>query len=199
MNKNEILESLRQQAVKFHQALIDGKVYVKNIDKQEFLFRIDKLVDDNAERIVENVEGLELSTLALPVNLLYVLEDVLPFAIWDYEFGYDGFFDDLNKLFSKTSHIVEWGYDSEASQLKYSLDNQTWTINNLEHTAEVDPEIYSEILDNINNYLQKQDEILYAAVTGDQTGLLILVPSNSLENLKDFLISNDDPRASMFY
>jgi hypothetical protein len=63
----------------------------------------------------------------------------------------------------------------------------------------VDFEVYEKIMGPLNDTLTEQGEVLYDAVTGDQTGLLILMPSTSPRIIKDFFIEVHDPRAELFY
>lgn len=199
MSYNEVLEALRAHALKFHKALVKGKIYTTNLKKEEFFDRICAELSGTARYIVEHNGDLELHKLNLPVSLRNELEDVLAYANWDYEACYDGFFDDLTRLFSRSAHAFKWEYDPGSSQLIYALDGHSWTIDNLRLRAEVDFEVYEKIMSPLNDALKEHGQVLYDAVTGDQTGLLILMPSASPGIIKDFFIEVHDPRAEIFY
>ena len=199
MNYSEILGQLHDHARDFHQVLISGNIYTTNIEEKFFLSRVKDELSRIANYTIENNGDLEVYKLNLPVWLINKLSDVVSYSIWDYEFCYDGFFDGLAELFKKTKFKFKWQYDKTTLQLEYSLDNHSWVIENLHLSNEVDFEIYNNILNQVNTYLNKQGFVLYEAVTGDQTGLMIFIPIDSPEIIKDFLISIDDSRASKFY
>jgi hypothetical protein len=199
MDENSIRNELRNHALKFHQALVDGKICIKQIDPEDFLTRIADDLSLTTKYVMQKNDELEFYKLSMPVIFLYNLQDILAFSNWDYEFCYDGFFNDLNQLFSQTKHKSEWAYDAKLLQLKYSLDEQVLIFENLALNDEVDPIVYDNILRLVNETLKEQGEILYEATTGDQTGLLVLMPVNAQNLIKDYLISVSDPRAQLFY
>ncbi len=199
MDYQEVINILRDHSLKFHQAMIDGKIYTTQISQEEFLSKVSDELSDTAKRVVENHENIETSKLVLPLSLYFELNDSIAHSQWDYEFCYDGFFNKLTKLFHKTKFNLEWQYDEKALQLKYSLNNHFWAIENLHLKDEVDFEVYDNILNQLNNYLKEHGFVLYESVTGDQTGLMIFMPIDSPEIIKDFLIDVHDSRASVFY
>lgn len=199
MAYKEYRRQLRNHALMFHHALLEGGVYISPLGEKEFLSRIDEEISLCAKNIEKNIEDLELALLGLPVELIMAVDDVVPCANWDYESGYKGFFEDLDELFSKINWKVDWEHEPATSTLKLTLNNQTWSIENVKHIAEVDGEVYSQIMDHLNSALNKHGKELYEAVTGDQTGLLVLIPTSAREMLADYLISGNDPRAMSFY
>lgn len=199
MAYKEYRSQLRNHALRFHHALLEGGVYISPLGEKEFLSRIDEEISLCAKNIEKNIEDLELALLGLPVDLIMAVDDVVPCANWDYESGYKGFFEDLDDLFSKINWKVDWEHEPATSTLKFTLNNQTWSIENVKHIAEVDGDVYAQIMEHLNSALSNHEKELYEAVTGDQTGLLVLIPIRARELLADYLISGSDPRATSFY
>jgi hypothetical protein len=199
MEYSEVFETLKQHALNFHHVLKQGRVYSAEITETEFLARVDDRLSGRAKNVVQGIEGFELTRLSLPVGLIYSLFEVVPVATWDYEFSYARFFQDLEKLFSRTRYSFSWAYDARQSELHYSLDDQTWSIENLALTEDLDPIVYLEIHQKLSDYLSGRGQLLYDATTGDQTGMLILVPAGAATMLADYLIAVDDPRSEWFY
>ena len=199
MDYPKVLTALQQRALSFHRALEEGELYSAKISEAEFLERVDDPLSRRAKNVVQGIEELPLTLLSLPVGLVYSLLDLLPAITWDYEFGYEDLLGELKTLFDKASQRFSWEYDLERSILDYALNNHSWSMTDLTLHDEVDPLNYLEIRDNLSRPLRMLGLTLYDATTGDQTGMLILMPVEAVGMLKDHLISIEDPRAEWFY
>ncbi len=192
MEYTAVVETLKQQALRFHRALVQAHIYPKEISEHEFLQRVEDEVSKRARNVVQGIEDLDLVKVDLPISLLYCLKDIVPVASWDYEFGYEALFQEFERLFVNTRHRFAWSYDEASSILRYALDNQIWVLEGLSPLEEVDWEVYERIRHNMTQHLLRYGETLYDEIgTGDQTIMVVLAPREAVSVLAEYLPKPD--------
>jgi hypothetical protein len=100
MDYVEGVEILRRRSLDFHRALKESGVYCGQVSEADFLERVESHLSQRARNVAQGIEGLRLTLLSLPVGLLYSLLDRVPAMAWDYEFGYEGFFEDAEWFYT---------------------------------------------------------------------------------------------------
>ncbi len=200
MEAVEIRKTLYQRAISFHSILQETEVYHKPVSKDDFVQRTAAVIDRRIQNVINGVEELELTILSLPVGLLYQLSDVVPVVTWDYEFGYNHLFEQLETLFVVSPHIFEWQYNVQERQIQFSIDDVTWNLNDINASDEVNFEdTYGILIGSLSEYLHSRGHCIFEPTTGDQAGTIMLIPVQSVDRLREYLISTDDPRSRWFY
>jgi len=146
-----------------------------------------------AANIIEDIETMETVLRTLSIGLLYNLSDTVLMVTWDSELGGIHFFKKLSSLFQQTPFELEWRYDEEHGNLVFSIDSVTWSVQ-CEDLNSVDlyinPITYSKIDPIVFDYLEQQGWKLYRPFTGDQTGIILMVPISAISELRKYLPLN---------
>ncbi len=199
MEYERALQQLTEHALNFHNALVAGEVYISPLTREEFLNQTQQHLSRTARNIARGSGNFELAHFSLPYFLIFDLKDWLPVTGWDYEFGYEAFLQDLEKLFEKIGRPFSWSYNPTLKLLQYELSDIKWGTLIEKWEYYIDPRIYLEIEGNLTDGLEDQDLTLYDITTGDQTGMLAVIPIAAIPLIQDYWISVQDPRSNWFY
>lgn len=198
MEYQTTLNVLRDHAINFYIAMSEAKAFTKPISQEIYLQTISKELSEYAQRIT-TIKELERAKLWIPHTLLYFLSDFIVFGGWDYECGYEGFFDTLKSMLDQTALRFSWQHDYATDLAQYGFHDHSWEITLPGLYLDVDYEFAGPISNNIEDYLKQHGLSFYYPTTGDQTVSVLLVPLGSDEFLTDYLIKYSDPRSHLFY
>jgi hypothetical protein len=173
-------QALRQHGLELHRVMSDNGVYRRSVSDESFLAYVDATLGEAAGSVGDSKESHELALLSLPIALLHDLHEVVHMMTWDYEFGLDSLFESLAGLFDGSP-----------------LAGQRFSLHALD-SVEVAPGDYTKIVSNLERVLAP-DFKLYEPATGDQSGMMLLIPSRAEAPLRELLIAADDPRAEALY
>jgi hypothetical protein len=206
----DVGHGLRERALELHRILRDGRVYRSPLSTEDFLARVERVVSEEAANVEAGRVDPSLALLAMPVSLLSALGEHVPTMSWDYEFGYEAFFESLGTLLGASGRQFAWGRPQAAGRgsaprpasarepYEYTLDGQTFRLRPADD-AEVHPQDYARILKDLQDALRPNGLMLYDPVTGDQSGVLVLIPRAAEASLRTVLVAANDPRAAEFY
>jgi hypothetical protein len=192
---------LRERALAFHRVLADHSVYSAPVSEQDFMTRVGPTIDETTRLVANGQWNADLELLSLPVSLLDKIGDWVPTISWDYEFGLEGLFEDLGPLFEKAGSSFTWKRvdgAGDGGRYEYTLDGRALAIEPAD-PVEIDFRDFAGMVKEIESVLALKAKKLYQAVTGDQSGRLLVIPAKSETALREILISGDDPRAEEFY
>jgi hypothetical protein len=196
----ELRSTLQQHVLGFHQVLAGAGVYQTPIGKAGFVSRTSNKVSNWAQRMAKGDCGLIGGVLLLPGSLLFNLSDVVRTLRWDFEFGYRPLLENLRELLERASLSFDWEFDPQQATLSFSISSQTWVITDLDIDDHVEPEQYNCIHQALSDYLKQHELCLYdEALTGDQTGLIVLMPLKAVNEISRYLISESDPKVKLLY
>jgi hypothetical protein len=191
--------ALRERALELHRILTEAHVYRSPPSDDDFLRRVERVISDEAANVQAGRVDRNLALLAIPVSVLCALGDLAPTMSWDYEFGYEALFELLEALFCKSGRAFAWGRAAGArEQYEYTLDGRPFVLQAADDT-EVHPRDYQKILKDLQDALRPNGLMLYDPETGDQSGLLVLIPQAAEARLRSVLVAANDPRAAEFY
>lgn len=192
---------LRERALAFHRVLADHGVYSATPSEQDFLARIEPTIRETATLVASGRWNADLELLSLPVSLLPKIEDCVPTISWDYEFGLESLFEDLGPMFQKAGSTFTWKrVEGKGDRDRYecALDGRAISLEPAD-PVEIDFGDFDRIVKDIESALAPKAKKLYQAVTGDQSGRLLVIPTKSEAALREILVCGEDPRAEEFY
>ncbi len=187
-----------QRLQRLHRALEESKAYVKPVSSQKFMEKADREAANHLERWLKTKEALDSLLISAPIGALASLKRWLAYFNYDYEFGYKKFFQRLSGALEKFSIDLQWEYDELHAQYEVRLGDASWSIEARSESADVGEALYVQLSD-ITAWLVEQGLVWKDIVSGDQTGIILLLPVGYSVELDELLPGYEDPRTSLFY
>jgi hypothetical protein len=200
MSRERIANILTRYAVKLHKTLEQYGAYQVPLNESEFRERSRKSVEETANRIADSQDGFVVSLVVFPTDLLSELKDVIPCVLyWDYEFGYKSLLDEMKSMLIQAQTDFNWVYLPDNTSIKLSFGDATQILEDVPPGSEVDWGQYRQLMTWLTKGLTPYDLSLIEPATGDQTGTMVLVPKKATTTLKNFFVTEDNPRIWIVY
>jgi len=206
MEYQEVYKGLKKRALSFHKVLVNESVYQKQLSEDAFLNLIKDQLKDSAEGITNGRIDPWVNVLGFCEALLFDLEDFLFTVTYDAMEGPQEHLGALKTLLTKVGYEFSWEIDEETNQIHFKVEDIEWSGPRVDAWWLTDPDFFSEETPNLIDFLDNEGWFLFLAGTGDATGRYLLVPLNSKEELKKFLVpgfcqrhKEFDPRIAWLY
>lgn len=183
---------------RLHRALEESKAYVKPVSQQRFMEKADREAAEHLKRWMKAKEALDSLLVSAPIDALASLKRWLAYFHFDYEFGYKSFFQRLNGALEKFSIDLQWEYNESHTQYEIRLGDACWSIEAPSESTDVGEALYAQLSD-ITAWLADHGLVWKDIVSGDQTGIILLLPAGYSVELDELLPGLEDPRTSLFY
>lgn len=198
----EVFALLQRYLLGFYRTLVATQVFTGSLSEAEFLVLVEPALVERTSRLFQQeppLVKLETTLLGLPGDLFYQLKKHVNFFSFDYEFGYQAFFEGLAQALDSTPFTLTWSYNEAKQALHFAIDDASWTLANVPRaTAELDIPFY-ELLEDAKRYLTLEGWHWFAMTTGDQTASVLILPLQPAMALRQYLPDYDDRRTQLLY
>jgi hypothetical protein len=167
------------------------------------------LIEENLSSAAEGIVSSQLdpwvTALGFCEALLSRIEDFLCSVSFDVMKGPDEHMSALQQLLQKAGYRFSWRIDADANVVHFKFEDIEWEGPRVDAWWAHEPP-FSKNEPNLIEILQKHGWYLFVAGTGDATIRYLLVPPNSKEVLKKYLVPgvsmvhpDYDPRVDWLY
>lgn len=194
LQEDELRTMFTDRAIAFHQALIEAKAYHTAIDEATFLEMIKDRIDGSVKSAMDEKSNiLDMTVLYLPSAIVTRLRQYLHYYSWDYESGYDFFFQDLEQVLKPINIDLKWELTEEDNMkwVDFQIGDRQWVVDvtrtGFGHIMSED--FYTELL-NVDAHLVSLGWRNIGLAAVDQVAQHILVPVESADVLEEWLLMN---------
>lgn len=190
-------EVFNLHALSFYKALQRAGGFVRPLGEETFRSKARAEILRGVERKLHHGGPADTLLLGLLGDCLKPFEDGLARLRYDYEDGYDGFFERLGAALKKVSIPIDVSYD--ASSLRYTVEIGAHRLT-LEGVRANDDllEPFISLDAKLKTHLADLGWSFFEIPTGDQTADMLLVPRTSQETLRAYLPDFEDRRIQLF-
>ncbi|MFZ4828189.1 MAG: hypothetical protein ACOYLB_12625 [Phototrophicaceae bacterium] len=197
-----MLIQLQEHALEFHRALIESHTYLRPMSEMDFASNVTHEIDNLYGQIEEGVFSLDNALLRLPALLLQTtLAHAVPLSLWNYAHGYPRMFEATEWMFQQISIPFHWAARTHGKHVDYSygIGESTWQLYSKALGEEVDALDVNALTQHLAEWLQPQGLMVYTVASGTENSMLMILRSDALYLLGDYLFLLGDPRAEALY
>ena len=197
-----MLIRLQEHALEFHRALMESHTYLRPMSDMDFATNVTHQIDNLYGQVEEGLFTLDNALLRLPAWLLQTtLSDAVPLAMWNYAHGYPRMFESVEWMFRHISLPFHWAAHTHGRHVDYAygIEERAWQLYSKALGEEVDALDVNALTRHLADWLQPHGLIIHPVASGTENSMVMILRSDALYLLGEYLFTTDDPRAEALY